>query len=38
MIFIGEAGGFEIKTGRILWVEDSTLYACMQKLKKCKFY
>ena len=36
MIFIGEAGGFEIKTGRILWVQDTTRYAC--KTEKCKFY
>ena len=31
MIFIGEAGDFEIKTGRILWIEDTTWDACIQK-------
>ena len=37
MIFIGEAGGFEKKTGRILWVEDTIHYACVPKLKNVNF-
>ena len=31
--FIVDAGSFEIKTGRILWVEDTTRDACIQNQK-----
>ena len=35
--FLGEAGDFEIKTGRMLWVEDTRHGECY-KTEKCKFY